>query len=69
MNIILYLSNNIYNMILNQHKLKFIILATTLFLYRTFNYYNSDDAIHANHTMHDELSELLNSNNAFNILQ
>jgi hypothetical protein len=55
-------------MILNQHKFKFIILATTLFLYRTFNYYNSDDAIHANHTMHDELSELLNSNNAFNIL-
>ena len=56
-------------MILNQHKLKFIIIATTLFLYRTFNYYDSDDAIHANHIMHDELSELLNSNNAFNILQ
>jgi hypothetical protein len=55
-------------MILNQHKLKFIIIATTLFLYRTFNYYNSDDAIHQNHTIHDELSELLNSNNAFNIV-
>ena len=55
-------------MILNQHKLKFIIIATTLFLYRIFNYYNSDDAIHQNHTMHDELSELLNNNNAFNIV-
>ena len=57
-------------MIINQHKLKFIIIATTLFLYRTFNYYNSDDAIHQNHTMHDELTELFNNNNnnAFNIV-
>ena len=55
-------------MIINQHKFKFIIIATTLFLYRSFTYYNSDDAIHANHTLHDELSELLNSNNAFNIM-
>jgi len=56
-------------MILNQHKLKFIILATAIYLYRTFNYYNSDDVKHQNHTIHDELTEILNLNNEFNIVQ
>ena len=55
-------------MSLKQHELKFMIIATTLFLYRTFNHYTSDDAIHQNHTMHDELPELLDTNNAFNIV-
>ena len=56
-------------MILNQHKLKFIILATVIYIYRTFNYYISDDVKHQNHTIHDELTEILNLNNEFNIVQ
>ena len=55
-------------MLLNQHKLKFIILATTLFIYRTFNYYNSDDVEQQNHTMHEEVSEILNFDNEFSIV-
>jgi hypothetical protein len=44
------------------HKLKIIILGATLFLYKTINYYNSDDAIHVNHTLSEEIEEL-NFNN------
>ena len=44
------------------HELKIIILGATLFLYKTFNYYYSDDAIHVNHTLTDEIEEL-NFNN------
>ena len=52
-------------MILNQHKLKIIIIATTLFIFKSINYYNSIDDTHVNHTLVEELSEL-NSNNMFN---
>ena len=55
-------------MILNQHKSTFIIIATAIYLYRTFDYYNSDDVKHQNHTMHEEVSEILNFNNEFSIV-
>ena len=51
----------INNMQIN-HKLKIIILGATLFLYKTFNYYYSDDSIHMNHTLTEEIEEL-NFNN------
>ena len=45
-------------------KMKVILIATTLFIFKSINYYNSDDAIHQNHTIHDEINELSNYNNA-----
>ena len=44
------------------HKLNVIILDAALFLYKTINYYYSDDVIHVNHTLTDEIEEL-NFNN------
>ena len=41
-----------------KHKLKVIILGASLFLYKTFNYYYSDDAVHVNHTLSEEIEEL-----------
>ena len=43
---------------LNKNKLEIILLALTFFLYKSINYYTSDDALHTNHTMQDELREL-----------
>ena len=43
---------------LKNYKLKCIIIAATLFLYKTINYYNSDDAIHAKDTLTEEIEEL-----------
>ena len=42
----------------NKNKLEIILLALTVFLYKSMNYYTSDDALHANHTMQEELREL-----------
>ena len=52
---------------LRKHKLKVIILSATLFLLKTFNYYKSDDTIHVNHTLSEEIEEL-NFNNKNNVL-
>ena len=43
---------------LKQNKIEMILVALAFFLYRSINYYTSDDTLHTNHTMQEELREL-----------
>lgn len=43
---------------IKKHRVKVIILAVSIFLMRSFKYYTSNDILHQNQTLQDELLEL-----------
>jgi hypothetical protein len=50
-----------------KHKFKsYYFIAATLFSIKNINYYKSDDTIHVNHTLSEEIEEL-NFNNKNNV--
>lgn len=43
---------------IKKHRIKVILLAISIFFLKSFNYYSSNDNLHQNQTLQEELSEL-----------